>query len=268
MSYARRIETIVQRLFTEELKARREAGGLSRVRLAESLGCTRQWLDKVETLERTPSGGLADDLDTYFKTGGTYRRLWEALREVRKLVLVPTGFLPIIDIEKESNRIRVYEPMLIPGLFQTEEYARTAFAVAHEPPQVEEQVAIRMARQEIMDKSSPPWIFLLLRESALRDVPAHLLPEQCKRLLDVSERLRVSVQLLPMGAPVFVGGAFQITSTEAADVVFADAANGCGQTIQDPEKVATFALNFEQIRSSALSAEETRSLIRRIMEDA
>lgn len=65
-----------------------------------------------------------------------------------------------------------------------------------------------------------------------------------------------------------MGGAFQITTTEATEVVFTDAANGCGQTIQEPEKVASFALHFEQIRSSALSAEESRRLIQQIMEGA
>jgi transcriptional regulator with XRE-family HTH domain len=198
-SHAKNAEAVIQRLFVEELKARREAGGLSRVKLAEALGCTRQWLDKVETLERTPSGGLADDLDTFYRSGGTYRRIWEALKEVRKLVLVPTGFLPVIDIEKEAKRIRIYEPLLIPGLFQTEEYAWTVFSSEQDPPRVEEQVAIRMARQEIMDKADAPWIFLLLRENVLRDVPKHLRPDQCKHLLEVSEQLRASVQLLPLG---------------------------------------------------------------------
>lgn len=267
-SHAKQVETIIQRLFVEELKTRREAGGLSRVKLAEALGCTRQWLDKVETLERMPSEGLADDLDTFYKSGGTYRRIWEALREARKLVLVPTGFLPVIDIEQEANLIRIYEPMLIPGLFQTEEYARAAFAAVHDAPQVEEQVAIRMARQEVLNKANPPWVFLVLRENVLRDVPGHLLQEQCKRLLDASERLRISIQLLPRGASVFVGGAFQVTSTGRAEVAFADAAKGCGQTFHDPDVVSEFALHFEQIRSSALSVEESRRLIQQIMEGA
>jgi len=258
----------LQRLFAKELTARRETEGLSRVKLAELLGCTRQWLDKVETLERVPSEALADDLDTYFKTGGTFRRIRDELEEARKLALIPTGFRPVLDIERQAKQIRLYEALLVPGLFQTEAYARAVFEVGHPSAVVEEQVGVRMSRQALLEKADAPWIFALLRESVLRDVPRDLRSDQCKRLLELSDRFHVFIQLLPLGARVFESGSFQLISTAPHEIAYVEAANSAGQIIGEPDKVAKYALLFERARAAALSADESRHLIQTIMEDA
>jgi hypothetical protein len=80
-----------QEVFVTELRARRDIAGLSRNKVAAALGCTPQWLAKVETFEKPPSEGLADDLDTYFQTGGMFRRLWEKHVEARKPLGVRAG---------------------------------------------------------------------------------------------------------------------------------------------------------------------------------
>ena len=256
-----------QRLFAKELTARREAEGLSRVKLAELLGCTRQWLDKVETLERVPSEALADDLDTYFKTGGTFRRIRDELEEARRLALIPTGFRPVIEIERQARQVRLYEALLIPGLFQTETYARAVFEVGHPPAVVEEQVNVRMARQTLLEKADAPWMFALLRENVLRDVPCDLRQEQCKRLLELSDRFNIFIQVLPLGARVFESGSFQLLSTDSHEIAYVEAANSAGQIIGEPGKVSKYALLFERARAAALPAEESKHLIRTIMED-
>ncbi|TDC91230.1 helix-turn-helix transcriptional regulator [Actinomadura sp. 7K507] len=105
-----------QEMFVNELRARREASGLSRNKLAAALGCTPQWIAKVETFEKPPSEGLADDLDTYFQTGGMFRRAWEKHVEARKHGLIPNAVRPLVDAEKEANQINIYEPLLVTGL--------------------------------------------------------------------------------------------------------------------------------------------------------
>jgi len=93
-----------QKSFVIEMRARREAAGLSRYKLAERLGCP-QWLGKVENFEKPPSEGPTDDLDTFFATGGTFRRLWEQMVEARRLGLIPSGFRPLAEAERESVQI-------------------------------------------------------------------------------------------------------------------------------------------------------------------
>jgi transcriptional regulator with XRE-family HTH domain len=256
-----------QRSFVIEMRARRETAGLSRYRLAEALGCTPQWLSKVENHEKPPSEGLADDLDTYWKTEGTFRRLWEQMVEAKRQGLISSGFRPLVEAEREAKRIAIYEPLLITGLTQTEEFARHVFSSGARPEKTEELVAIRMGRQSILQKPDSPWLFILLHEGVVRRVPLRFREEQCKRLLDLMADLKVSIQIIPDSAPVYQPGGFQLLSFEgAADVAYIDGAGGHGQMITDPSEVQNLAVLFDVIRSAALSAEESERLIRSILE--
>ncbi|MWA00807.1 DUF397 domain-containing protein [Actinomadura sp. LD22] len=120
--------SVHQEVFVSELCARREAAKLSRNKLAAALGCTPQWLAKVEKFEKPPSEGLADDLDTRFQTGGMFRRIWERHVEARKRCLIPSAVRPLVEAEKEAHQINIFEPLLVTGLLQTEEYARFVFS--------------------------------------------------------------------------------------------------------------------------------------------
>ncbi|WP_242885375.1 helix-turn-helix domain-containing protein [Actinomadura litoris] len=257
-----------QEVFVTELRARRDMAGLSRNRLAAALGCTPQWLAKVETFEKPPSEGLADDLDTYFQTGGLFRRLWEKHLEARKRGLIPSAVRPLVDAEKRANQINIYEPLLVTGLMQTENYARFVFSSGTRVDRTEELVAIRMERQAIFTKPDPPWMFLLIREAVIRDIKREFQVEQCKRLLDIMNHPKVSVQVVPTDAAVFQESGFQLLSFDkASDVAYVDGASGYGQILTEPSDVRRLAVVFDVIRSAALPATVSESLIRTVMED-
>lgn len=256
-----------QEVFVNELRARREAAGLSRNKLALALGCTPQWIAKVETFEKVPSEGLANDLDTYFTTGGTFRRVWEKHVGARKHGLLPSGFRPLIEAEKDAAEIIIYEPLLIPGLFQALDYARLVLSAGLRPDKAEELAAIRMDRQALLTRDNPPWIFLVIREAVIRDIHPEVRLEQCKRLLELMGELHISIQLVPTHARVFHESGFQVLSYKhAPDVVYVDGVGGYGQMLSDPHDVRRLTLLFNVIRSAALSTTDTRDLIRTIME--
>lgn len=256
-----------QEMFVNELQARREAAGLSRNKLAAALGCTPQWLAKVENFEKHPSEGLAHDLDTYFQTGGTFRRMWGKHMEARKNGLIPSGFRPLIESEKDACQISIYEPVLITGLFQTEEYARLVLSSGPHPDSVDELVAIRMERQAVLRGPAPPVVFLLLRESVLRDVPPEVRAGQCKHLLDLAGQPNISIQLLPACASVFEATGFQVLAfPESADVAYIEGAAGNGQMLADAAAVRILTIRFNVARSEALSVRESAALIQTIME--
>lgn len=262
------VPSAYQEVFVNELRARREAVGLSRNKLAAALGCTPQWIAKVETFEKPPSEGLADDLDTYFQMGGAFHRVWEKHQEARKNGLIPSGFRPLIEAEKDTAEINIYEPVLIPGLFQTEDYARLVFSNGLRPDKVEELVAIRMERQKLFDSPKPPLVFLLIRESVIRDVPAQVRSGQCKRLLELAERPTISVQLLPMCTCVFQPTGFQVLGFErSASVAYIEGTGGNGQMLADMAAVRNLTALFNVARSEALSATDSVALIQSIMED-
>jgi transcriptional regulator with XRE-family HTH domain len=256
-----------QEVFVNEMRARREASGLSRNKLAAALGCTPQWLAKVETFEKPPSEGLADDLDTYFQSCGTFRRMWEKHVVVRKQGLLPRGFRPLIEAEKDTAEMSIYEPLLIPGLFQTEEYARLVLRAGLRPEKADELVAIRMERQRLLTLDKPPWVFLMMREAVIRDLHPEVRLGQCKRLLELMGELHISIQLIPTHASVFHESGFQVLSYKhLPDVAYVDGAGGYGQMLTDVYDVRRLGLLFNVIRSAALSAADSKDLIRTVME--
>jgi transcriptional regulator with XRE-family HTH domain len=253
--------------FAAELRARREAAVLSRNKLAEALGCSPQWIAKVENCDKPPSPDFARDLDTYFTTGGTFHRMWEKFNDLRKRRLIPTGFRPLAEAEQKATQISIFEPVLIPGIFQTEDCARLVLSAEQHPDKIEELLAIRMERQAILTKADSPWVFLLIRETVLRDLPPEIRPGQCKRLIDDNQQRNISVQVLPRSAHVFQASGLQVLSfKESPDIVYVDGAGGHGQMLGDPSDVQGLAVLFNVIRSAALSAEESENLIRTIME--
>ncbi|MBT2208571.1 helix-turn-helix transcriptional regulator [Actinomadura sp. NEAU-AAG7] len=257
-----------QEVFVTELRARRDMAGLSRNRLAAALGCTPQWLAKVETFEKPPSEGLADDLDTYFQTGGLFRRLWEKHQEARKLGLIPSGFQPLIAAEKRADEISVYEPVLIPGLFQTDEYARLLFSVGLRPDKVDELVAIRMERQKVLAGSECPVVFSLIREAVLRDLPSEVRSGQCKHLLDLMSQPTICIQVLPVDALVFHPAGYQVLGFDkGAAVAYMEGTGGNGQMLTDPVVIRKLSTLFNMARAEALPGGESASLIRRIMQE-
>ncbi len=256
-----------QEMFVNELRARREASGLSRNKLAAALGCTPQWIAKVETFEKPPSEGLADDLDTYFRLGGSFRRMWEKHLEARRQGLIPSGFRPLAEAEQEVSRLSIFAPLVVPGLLQTEEHARLILGTEHMSEKTEELVSLRLERQKIFDKSDPPWLFLLLREAVLRDLPAQIRKGQCQRLLEMLREPNFCMQLIPPRFGVTQSSGFQLLSFHgSSDVAYVDGACGHGQMITDPREVHRVAVSFNVIRATALPADESEPIIRAIME--
>ncbi|QXJ24526.1 helix-turn-helix domain-containing protein [Actinomadura graeca] len=258
-----------QEVFVNELRARREAEGLSRNKLAATLGCTPQWIAKVETFEKPPSEGLADDLDTYYQADGMFRRIWEKHVEARKIGLIPVGFRPLTEVEKLASQLCIFAPLVVPGLLQTEEHARLVLKTEHLEEKAEELVALRMERQAVFAKPNPPWLFVLLREAVLRDLPGEIRNGQYGRLLDMLQRSNFCIQLIPSGFAVTQSSGFQLLSfSEAPDIAYVDGACGHGQVILDPGEVHRIALSFNVIRATALSAGESEGLIRKYLEGA
>lgn len=261
------VRSAYQEMFVNELRARREAAGLSRNKLAAALGCTPQWIAKVETFEKPPSEGLAEDLDIYFVSGGMFRRAWEKHLETQKQGLIPSGFRPLIEAEKEADQFSIFEPLLIPGLLQTEDYARLVLSASGRLDKLEEMVTIRMERQAILDRIDPPLIFLLMREAVVRDLHPEVVVGQCERLLELGVRPTISLQIVPTRAQLFHPAGFQILGfAHAGSIAYMEGTGDHGQTITNLQAVRKLAVLFNLARSEAMSAEDSMALIRSYME--
>src|ERR1700749_2802708 len=109
-----------------ELRRARTAAGLSQDQIAQRLGFDRTTITKTESGQRTPSPELADALDVLFPhLGGLFARLAAHARHADGPV--PAWFLEWVEAERVATSLRVWHPLIVPGLFQTADYARALF---------------------------------------------------------------------------------------------------------------------------------------------
>jgi len=145
MATAREPERPALALFAAELRAARGHAGLSREDLAVKLNYSASLVAMIETERRTPSRDFAARCDEVFDTPGTFSRLEERLRDLP----YPASFRPFAVHEAEAASLRWYEHALVPGLLQTEAYARAVLSTRPNTAEdvIEELVAARLARQ-------------------------------------------------------------------------------------------------------------------------
>ncbi len=138
---------------------------MSRDELAAKVSYSPSLIAMIETGRRSPSRKLAELLDVVFSLPGTFSRLEKRLRDVP----FPASFRPFVPHEAEAAALRSYENLLVPGLFQTEDYARAVLSTRPNTAEdvIEELVAARLQRQEVLGREEPPLIWSLIDEAAL-----------------------------------------------------------------------------------------------------
>ncbi|GAA3347770.1 helix-turn-helix transcriptional regulator [Amorphoplanes nipponensis] len=269
------------------MAARRELGGeLRRLRgerrgaeVAALLGWSESKLSRIETA-RT---GISDaDLErllrVYAGTHGDRARLRELARRGRVRVWwapyrssVAEPYDEFVAFEAEAVVICEWETQVVPGLLQTDEYARAVIEVGAEvrdPETAHRRTALRMARQTVLTRDPPPQLCVVLDESALRrEVGGRaVLRRQVQRLYEASQRPGVELRVLPFaaGAHAALGEAFVIFEfgPERAPVVHSEDLVG-GQLRTKPSDVRVYREAFADLRRRALSVPETRELIAR-----
>lgn len=205
-------ETLAQAL----KKARIDAGFRSQADLAKALHIDRSAITKAES----PSQALpTPDLVAAWagKTGANPGDLTELLKRCRSGT--PEWFMSYLDAESKATLIRLWDTVHVPGLAQTESYARAVLSrYPHSPERLEALVEQRMARQEIIGRAQ---VIAVLDHRAFRDCmgsPA-IMAEQCARLASLAESHKIRLHVVPEGANVGLSGAFAIASRGSAITV-------------------------------------------------
>lgn len=252
--------------FGYELRKHREERGLSQPGLAEQLHWAKSTVSHLETAARCPTEEHARDLDLFF---GTDRFGW-LYRLIMKNEL-PDFFRPFAAREPDASDIRAFQPLVIPGLLQTPEYARALFRTWKRPEEVEQAVAARMERQKILyrEKPDPPHLWVIMDEWVIKRLVGgpEVMRKQLAHLLDIGERPNVTIQLVPVSIgeyPGLTGGISILSFEDGGDIAYSGASFG-GYTIERQKDVSRLARSFELIRAEALSAKESAKLIREAM---
>lgn len=254
--------------FGAEVRRVRTEIGLPQTELAKQLFVTRSMLCKIEAAQRVPSEDLARQLDDALGTDGHFRRLWPLV--VRHAY--PTWFRPYVDLEASATIIRSFQSQLIPGLLQTEDYARAVLSGRRpDIPKLEEMVFARLHRQHILSRQEPPRLWIVLDEHAIRRKIGgpEVMRAQLVRLLQAMEVPRVVVQLVPSDArthPALTGAFAVLSFSEGPEVIYEE----CffeGRLRAEPEVVATAHHAYDLLRAHALDPGASADLITEAIED-
>ncbi len=258
------------RAFGIALTTYRESLGLNKTELAEKLGCTPVYVGQVEAAKNVPSKPFAQDLDTFFKTGNLFHRLWQLIADTRYLVGSPPSFPAFVLREKAARELRMFEGHLVTGLFQTEAYARSLLASSMGPPVVDNALEMRMRRKEILSRDDPPLIFLVMHEPAIHRIvgSVEIMKEQLAHLLELGERRNINIQILPADTEYYAAfsGSFTLLKFEDSEDAAYTELLGLGTLTEDPRAVADGAIRYDLLRGHACSVPESRRLIRKALE--
>ncbi|MDR7279169.1 helix-turn-helix domain-containing protein [Catenuloplanes atrovinosus] len=274
--------TTLRRQLGAELRRLRDAAGRTVADVARSLGWSESKLSRIETAHTGIRNRDLDALlDTYDVPEDDRRRIravavqsrqrawWEAYGDV-----LPDAYETYIGFEAEVVRLRAYEALLVPGLLQTDEYAREIFRTDDLRPdgrplrddEIEQRAAVRLARQAVIGRQPAPDLLWVLDEAVLRRRVGgrEVQRRQLGRLVEVSDRPNVTILVVPFDAGAHSGlaGSFCIMDFAGGErLVYADSRTG-GAFRDRPEEVDGYATSFEGLRDVALPAEKSIEFIR------
>lgn len=268
---------LLRRRLASELRRLRIDRDLTAQQVGTAIGCSESKISRLETAESAVRlEDLAAMLDLYEITGDQRAELVELCKQSRRpsawrkyTDAMPRWFSKWVQQESEARVIRYYEAQLVPGLFQTADYAHAIFGAGplqDVPEEVDRKVKLRMARQELLVSDDPPQISAVLDEAVLRRRMggAETMRAQLQRLLEVGKLHNVELQVLPFSAGVHpaVNGAFTILEfePETPKAVYLDTLTTA--IFPDrPRDLGLYSMAFEQLRGAALDVTESRKLI-------
>ncbi|WP_167459246.1 MULTISPECIES: helix-turn-helix domain-containing protein [Streptomyces] len=256
--------------FGREVHRYRLTAGLTQAEFAERADCTETMVGRIENAQEMPSYDFAQRVDRVLGTDGAMVKLWPSL--IRSAY--PDWFWHVIELEQRAGFIQEFESVAIPGLLQTEAYARAIFTAAQPVApelQIEQFVAARIDRQRILTRREPPQVMVTLDEGVLRRSigGSRVMSEQLGHLLDRADLPKVHLQVIPFNVREHPGGMtpFRLMGfREGPDVLYGETFIG-GQTSVDAAQLQQHKLAFNLIQSRALSRDDSRVFIRDLKEE-
>ncbi|WP_426365414.1 helix-turn-helix domain-containing protein [Streptomyces sp. E-08] len=256
------------------IKVLRRNAGLSQAELAALAHCSEDLVSSIERGVRVPQPDLLIQLDPLLGAGGVLVAATDDAREAlsRARVRHPDWFQDFADAEAKAVALHYYEVQAVPGILQTEAYARYLFENRRpmlDEATVEKRVADRISRQAILDKWPSPTISFVL-EAAVLLRPfggPQVHREQLCRVLEVARRRTVELQIMPQDRSEhpYLGGAFTLLTPPGRREVAYTEIYGHARLITAPEQARTYAERYGIIRARALSPQESLDWIEKLL---
>ena len=285
MSERRPAPTVGQVVLGRRLQELREAAGLGREEAARALRVAPATVRRMETAEvslKIPYvqvlletyGVPPDEAETFVGLAEDANQpgWWQRFHDV-----LPEWFSLYVSLEGAARLIRSYEPHFVPGLLQTERYARAVLEAGTvgrtSPRTVERHVSLRMARQQLLDGPDPPHLWVVMDETVLRrpvcEDPS-VMAEQVDRLLELSGRDRITLQVAEFADGPHPGTSapfslFRFAEPELPDLVVTEYLTGA-LYLDSRTEVSAHLEVLDHLTTHAASAQRTEQILREFRE--
>jgi transcriptional regulator with XRE-family HTH domain len=277
--------TVLRMLLGAQLRRLREAAGITRDDAGYHIRASGSKISRLELGRVSFKERDVNDLLEFYGVHdpAEHEKLLQLTKEANATPwhqkfqdVIPDWFQVYVGLEEAAQLIRVYEVQFVPGLLQTEEYARAVVlqgAPGMEQDEVDRRVALRLGRQKILTRENPPRYWVVMDEAALRrpmggrDV--HV--AQIERLIDLVGEPNITLQVMPFryGGHAADGGAFTIMrfpETDLPDVVYMEYLTGA-HYIDKPEEVERYAAVMERLSVAGTSPDRTREILTGMLKD-
>lgn len=281
MSERRPAPTVGQVVLGRRLQELREAAGLKREEAAQVLRVAPATVRRIEMAEvalKIPYVQVL--LETYGVSGEQVEAFVQLAEEANKPGwwqrfhdVLPEWFSLYVSLEGAAGLIRSYEPHFVPGLLQTEAYARAvmdAGTIGQTGPEtIERHVSLRMARQGLLERDNPPHLWVIMDETVLRrpvSIHGEVMREQLDKLLEFGERDRVTLQVAEFENGPHPGtyapfSLFRFTEPELPDMVFTEYLTGA-LYLDSRTEVSAHLEVLDHMTAHAASAQRTKKILR------
>lgn len=270
-------KTLARKRFGREIRKLREQTGTSAEAITEMLNWRGDKLGRIEDGGATMVAAEVEALVNLFELDADAAERLRAMgveaRKRSQYGRIADWARTFVEWEAEATEIRCHETALIPGIMQTEAYARALVKGGlSNPAEHEQMVNDRLSRQQVLTREAAPRISAVIGEAAIRCRvgDGKVMAEQLERLLELSEEPYITVQVLPFTAGAYpaLGWPFtiltltheEITAVYAEDLTSADLLDG-------PSHVHAYELAFEQAQVGALGPVDSRSLLAKVRDE-
>jgi len=270
--------TIARWQLGSQLKAMREAAKITQIQIADVLGCSESKIYKIEAGDvGINRGDLLVMLDRYKVPEDDQRR--ETALDLQKqgkqrgwwamYGSLPNNYAMYVGLEGAATEVRDFELAVVPGLLQTEDYARAIGSAAwpDKPEEVERRVELRMARQACLTEDPPLKFWGIVDEGVLhrRTGGSEVMRGQLRHLIELGRQPNVTIQVLPYSEGWHPGTAGSFSILEFPEGVHSPVAYIESQAgdvyLEREDDMRRATLTYTHLQTAALSQAKSRDLI-------
>lgn len=262
--------TSLAALYGTKLRRLRTRARWTQRELGDKVPIAHNRIAQFELGKETPPADIDKKLDELLGADGDLTDLWGHVRRTP----FPDWVRTFMTYEAKAARMHKYMAHAVPGLLQTEAYARALLRISRPrdtDAQIEALVSARVERQAILGGGAPPLLWCILDEAVIRRPVGGLvvMRDQLDHLLCMAQTPHVVLQMLPFGKgehPVMGGSLTLLGFERGQDVAYTESSHS-GQLVEAPEEVAEYALAYDLLQAKALPPDESLAMIRSVVEE-